>query len=110
MFSVARYTPPLGRSSTSSYFTMDSKSESSFKSEPAVAVLESGGNGTLLVAENYNYTVEQVDNYVLDPEICKTVLRKYDRRILPVIFFMYLFSALDRYVFRRIASRYTILM
>ncbi|TFK49309.1 MFS general substrate transporter [Heliocybe sulcata] len=44
----------------------------------------------------YDYTPEEVEAYELDPEMSKTVSRAYDRRIMPVVFFMYLFSALDR--------------
>lgn len=44
----------------------------------------------------YDFTPEEVDAYELDPEVSKAVRRAYDRRIMPVIFFMYLFSALDR--------------
>ncbi|KZT28008.1 MFS general substrate transporter, partial [Neolentinus lepideus HHB14362 ss-1] len=44
----------------------------------------------------YDYTPEEVDAYELDPELSKSVCRAYDRRIMPVVFCMYLFSALDR--------------
>ncbi|KAJ7445260.1 major facilitator superfamily domain-containing protein, partial [Mycena latifolia] len=49
-----------------------------------------------LLSETFEYTEEEVENYVIDPEISRTITRKYDQRILPMIFFMYLFSALDR--------------
>lgn len=45
---------------------------------------------------DFVYTSDQVDAYVVDPAISRQVVRAYDLRILPLSFFMYLFSALDR--------------
>ncbi|KAJ6556540.1 major facilitator superfamily domain-containing protein [Mycena vulgaris] len=50
----------------------------------------------LLLSETFDYTQEEIDNYVIDPEISRIITRKYDQRIIPMVFFMYLFSALDR--------------
>lgn len=45
---------------------------------------------------DYNYSMEQVDVYQLDPALARSVTKALDRRILPLTFCMYLFSALDR--------------
>ncbi|KAJ7454576.1 major facilitator superfamily domain-containing protein [Mycena galericulata] len=44
----------------------------------------------------FDYTEQDVENYVVDPEVSRTIVRKYDQRVLPMVFCMYLFSALDR--------------
>ena len=46
--------------------------------------------------ETYEYTPEQVEAYVIDPAIARSVTRKMDIRILPLCLCMYFFSALDR--------------
>ncbi|KAJ7667034.1 major facilitator superfamily domain-containing protein [Mycena rosella] len=49
-----------------------------------------------LLSETFEYTEEEIANYVIDPEISRNITRKYDQRVIPMVFFMYLFSALDR--------------
>ncbi|KAJ6592796.1 major facilitator superfamily domain-containing protein [Mycena capillaripes] len=49
-----------------------------------------------LLSETIDYTDEEIKNYIIDPEISRSITRKYDQRIMPMLFFMYLFSALDR--------------
>ncbi|GBE78324.1 Uncharacterized transporter [Sparassis crispa] len=49
-----------------------------------------GGDG------EWQFTAEEINNYEVDPEMNRRILRKLDTRILVLIFFMYLFSALDR--------------
>lgn len=53
------------------------------------------GGGPLL-STTFDYTSEEIENYVIDPEISRIITRKYDQRIIPMVFSMYLFSALDR--------------
>ncbi|KAK7057904.1 MFS general substrate transporter, partial [Favolaschia claudopus] len=36
----------------------------------------------------FEYTTEQVERYVIDPELSRAIAWKYDKRILPAIFFM----------------------
>lgn len=47
-------------------------------------------------AETWHYTMDEIQNYEIDPELNARVLRKLDSRVLVLVFFMYLFSALDR--------------
>ncbi|KAJ7086207.1 major facilitator superfamily domain-containing protein [Mycena epipterygia] len=49
-----------------------------------------------LLSETFEYTDMEIENYVIDPEVSRNITWKYDKRIIPMIFFMYLFSALDR--------------
>ncbi|KAK7057909.1 MFS general substrate transporter [Favolaschia claudopus] len=49
-----------------------------------------------LISDTFEYTTEQVERYVIDPELSRAIAWKYDKRILPAIFFMYLFASLDR--------------
>lgn len=46
--------------------------------------------------EDYNYSAEQVEAFVIDDAESAAIARAYDFRMIPLLFFMYLFSALDR--------------
>lgn len=46
--------------------------------------------------EEYNYTAAQVEAFTVDDAESAAICRAYDLRMMPLLFFMYLFSALDR--------------
>ncbi|KAJ7718407.1 major facilitator superfamily domain-containing protein, partial [Mycena maculata] len=49
-----------------------------------------------LLSTTFEYTEKEIENYVVDPAVSRSITWKYDKRIMPMVFFMYLFSALDR--------------
>ncbi|WOO83087.1 putative transporter [Vanrija pseudolonga] len=71
-------------------YSSDSKEEAIGSIDAAVPADFAGDNG------DYRFTPEQVAAYEIDPDVHKRVVRAYDKRILPTILLMYLFSALDR--------------
>ncbi|KAF8922379.1 major facilitator superfamily domain-containing protein [Mucidula mucida] len=66
----------------------DSK-ELSPKSSAVISVDE-------VVARPYQYSPAEVEGFTVDPATSRHICRQYDLRIMPIIFCMYLFSALDR--------------
>ncbi len=69
-------------------FMADSK-ELSPKSSAVISVDE-------VVARPYQYSPAEVEGFTVDPATSRHICRQYDLRIMPIIFCMYLFSALDR--------------
>jgi hypothetical protein len=62
-----------------------------------VKALEEGHNsGKALPDSEWHFTAEDIEDFVVDPAVEKSLLRKLDSRILILVFAMYLFSALDR--------------